>query len=78
MAIWLGAMVQHAKKGLQALLGLALITALFVIVAPSYRSWGALTAILEQSSVLATMAVGTAVVLIGGWPGPVGGARFWR
>jgi len=51
---------------MQALIGLALITAIFMTLAPSYRQIENFTDILAQSAVLAIMALGTTVVLISG------------
>jgi len=59
-------MIQQLRKGLQAALALVLITVLFLILAPTYRQWETFSGILEQSTVLAIMAVGTTVVLISG------------
>jgi len=58
--------IQQARKSLQAVAGLALITIIFMLLVPSYRSVGNFTDILAQSSVLAIMALGTTVVLISG------------
>lgn len=54
------------KKNFQALMGFALITIVFMILAPSYRQLGNFTDIFAQSAVLAIMAVGTTMVLISG------------
>jgi len=59
-------LVDQLKKSLQAILGLAAITAIFMILAPSYRQVGNFTDILAQSAVLSIMALGTTMVLISG------------
>lgn len=62
----LDSVYQQAKKGVRAILGLFLITVLFMIFAPTFRQWATFTGILEQSTVLAIMAAGSTVVLISG------------
>ncbi len=51
---------------LQPLIGLVLITLVFMILAPSYRQWPAIRDILEQSTVMLIMATGTTIVLLSG------------
>lgn len=54
------------QKQLQPLIGLIVITIVFLIFAPTYRQWTAIKDILEQSTVLVIMATGTTIVLISG------------
>ena len=56
----------QTRKGLQAGLGLLLITIIFMILAPSYRQFDNFAGIFAQSAVLAIMALGTTIVLISG------------
>ncbi|MBC8375954.1 MAG: ABC transporter permease [FCB group bacterium] len=56
----------QTRKGLQAGLGLLLITIVFMILAPSYRQFDNFAGIFAQSAVLAIMALGTTIVLISG------------
>lgn len=56
----------QTRKGLQAGLGLVLITVIFMILAPSYRQFDNFAGIFAQSAVLAIMALGTTIVLISG------------
>ncbi len=51
---------------LQPLIGLLLITLVFMILAPSYRQWPAIRDIIEQSTVMLIMATGTTVLLLSG------------
>lgn len=53
-------------KTLQPLIGLVLITAVFMLLAPTYRQWPAIRDILEQSTVMLIMATGTTIVLLSG------------
>jgi ribose/xylose/arabinose/galactoside ABC-type transport system permease subunit len=54
------------RKGLQSVIGLIAIFAVFAILAPSFRQWSTVRTILEQSTVLAIMAAGSTIVLISG------------
>lgn len=56
----------QTRKGLQAGLGLLIITIVFMILAPSYRQFDNFAGIFAQSAVLAIMALGTTIVLISG------------
>ena len=53
-------------RKLQPLIGLLLITLVFMILAPSYRQWPAIRDIIEQSTVMLIMATGTTVLLLSG------------
>ena len=66
MRIYEKAIFKKLLKGIQAVLGLVVITILFLIFAPSFRQWETFASILEQSTVLAIMAAGTTIVLISG------------
>ena len=46
---------------IQPLAGLIILTLIFLIFAPTYRSWGAIRDVLEQSTVLTIMATGTTI-----------------
>ena len=48
------------------MLGLIIITIIFLVLAPTYRQIGTMYSILEQTTVLLIMATGTTVVLISG------------
>ncbi|MCY3022319.1 MAG: ABC transporter permease [Planctomycetota bacterium] len=61
-----GSVLKHFKKGIEAVLGLLLITVVFLILTPSYRQVSNFTQIFAQSAVLAIMATGTTIVLISG------------
>ena len=62
----IGDIKKQAIRGAESLAGLAAITLFFVIVSPTYRQWGTLTDILEQSMELMILAAGTTLVLISG------------
>lgn len=51
---------------LQPLIGLVLITLVFLILAPSYRQLPAFRDIIEQSTVMLIMATGTTIILLSG------------
>lgn len=56
----------QTRKGLQAGLGLLIITLVFMVLVPSYRQFDNFAGIFAQSAVLAIMALGTTIVLISG------------
>ncbi|MFN2164754.1 MAG: hypothetical protein ACK2U9_00655, partial [Anaerolineae bacterium] len=58
--------VARLGQQLRPVLGLVLITVVFMALAPTYRQWAAIRDILEQSAVLLIMATGTTIVLISG------------
>ena len=62
----IGDIKKQAIRSAESLVGLVAITLFFVIMSPSYRQWGTLTDILEQSMELAILAAGTTLVLISG------------
>jgi ribose/xylose/arabinose/galactoside ABC-type transport system permease subunit len=57
---------QQFREILRPLIGLAAITALLLILAPTFRQWVAVRDVFENSAVLFIMATGTTVVLISG------------
>ncbi len=57
---------KHIKPVIGPLIGLIAINAVFLILAPTYRQTVAIRDILEQSTVLLTMATGTTIILIAG------------
>jgi ribose/xylose/arabinose/galactoside ABC-type transport system permease subunit len=59
-------LVNQLQNLLRPLLGLIIITAFFMILAPTYRQWPAIRDILEQSTVMLIMATGTTVILLSG------------
>ena len=59
-------LVNQLQKLLRPLLGLIIITAFFMILAPTYRQWPAIRDILEQSTVMLILATGTTVVVLSG------------
>jgi ribose/xylose/arabinose/galactoside ABC-type transport system permease subunit len=58
--------MSRLKSQLRPLLGLILITIVFMIFAPTYRQWPAIRDILEQSTVMLIMATGTTIILLSG------------
>jgi ribose/xylose/arabinose/galactoside ABC-type transport system permease subunit len=58
--------LSRLKTQLRPLLGLILITIVFMIFAPTYRQWPAIRDILEQSTVMLIMATGTTIILLSG------------
>ncbi len=54
------------REILRPLVGLILITAVFLVLAPTFRQWAAIKDVLENSTVLFIMATGTTIVLISG------------
>lgn len=54
------------KNQLRPLLGLIIITIVFMVFAPTYRQWPAIRDILEQSTVMLIMATGTTIILLSG------------
>jgi ribose/xylose/arabinose/galactoside ABC-type transport system permease subunit len=59
-------MLKHIKPVIGPLIGLLAINAVFMILSPTYRQTVAIRDILEQSTVLLTMATGTTIILIAG------------
>lgn len=62
----IGNIKKQAIRSAESLAGLVVITLFFVIMSPTYRQWGTLTDILEQSMELVILAAGTTLVLISG------------
>ncbi len=58
--------MKQIRDVLRPLIGLLAITAIFLILAPTYRQWPAIRDVLEQSTVMLIMATGTTIVLISG------------
>lgn len=54
------------REILRPLVGLLIITGVFLIIAPTFRQWAAIKDVLENSTVLFIMATGTTIVLISG------------
>lgn len=54
------------REILRPLVGLVIITGVFLILAPTFRQWVAIKDVLENSAVLFIMATGTTIVLISG------------
>lgn len=54
------------REILRPLVGLILITGVFLVLAPTFRQWAAIKDVLENSTVLFIMATGTTVILISG------------
>lgn len=54
------------REILRPLLGLILITGIFLVLAPTFRQWVAIKDVFENSTVLFIMATGTTIVLISG------------
>ena len=59
-------LMNRLKTQLRPLLGLILITIVFMVFAPTYRQWPAIRDILEQSTVMLIMATGTTILLLSG------------
>jgi ribose/xylose/arabinose/galactoside ABC-type transport system permease subunit len=62
----IGDIRKQAIRSAESLAGLIVITLFFVIMSPTFRQWGTLTDILEQSMELMILAAGTTLVLISG------------
>lgn len=54
------------REILRPLVGLLIITGVFLIIAPTFRQWAAIKDVLENSTVLFIMATGTTIILISG------------
>ena len=59
-------LMDRLKTQLRPLLGLIIITIVFMVFAPTYRQWPAIRDILEQSTVMLIMATGTTIILLSG------------
>jgi len=58
--------MKQLREMIQPLIGLAGITIVLLIFAPTFRQWIAVKDVLEQSTVLLIMATGTTIMLISG------------
>ena len=58
--------MKQIRDILRPLIGLLAISAIFLLLAPTYRQWPAIRDVLEQSTVMLIMATGTTIVLISG------------
>lgn len=54
------------REIMRPLVGLILITGVFLVLAPTFRQWAAIKDVFENSTVLFIMATGTTVILISG------------
>ena len=61
-------MSKQLREIIRPLVGLVVITALLLILAPTFRQGVALRDVFENSAVLFIMAAGTTIVLVVGWP----------
>ena len=58
--------MKQLRDIVRPLVGLLVITAVFMLLAPTYRQWPAIRDVLEQSTVMLIMAAGTTIVLLSG------------